>query len=135
MRFVPVARRRDPFAGMRSGASRPMPGVRFRSVVGSAFLVEIAGGGRSLGYRDDVVVIAPPRGHGTDRVGADAIAVADGKTQLSGREPAEFGDIEQVPAFVHQPMEQRARLPCEIPDRVCSDRGGGSYSAGGEGWW
>jgi len=125
MRFIPMARGCDPFTGMRAGTPSPVPSVRFRSVVRSALFVKIACGGCSLGYRDDVVLVAPTRRHRADRVGACAVAVTDRETQLAGGESAEFGDIEQVSAVVgDQPMEQRARLRCEIPDRVRGDEGG-----------
>ena len=66
-----------------------------------------------------MVVVASVGGGGADRGGAGAVAEVDGVAQFSGREPAHFGDVDEVAVVVGEDsVEQGAGLLGEVADEV-----------------
>jgi len=101
--------------GVDSGSL--VPAVSFRPMIVSTVTVQVDGGRWSFRNRDDVIYVAAGRGHGAGRVGADAVPEFDRRPQFAGREPAHFGDIEQIAPFVgEQSVEQGPRLGGEFAD-------------------
>src|SRR6478735_4662399 len=71
-----------------------------------------------LQERVNVVVASMGRG-GADRGAAGAVAEVDGVAQFSGREPAHFGDVQEVAVVVgEESVEQGAGLLGEVADDV-----------------
>ena len=101
------------------------PAWVFARCSGLQWLLQVVGGGGSFGDGDDVVVVASVGRGGADRGGAGAVPEVDGVAEFSGRESAEFGDVQQV-AFVvgEESVEQGAGLLGEVADEVGGDEGG-----------
>src|SRR5664279_4513470 len=100
---------RRPGGFVGSGAGSSVPAVGFGSVFVSAVGVQVDPGGGSFGGRDDVVEVAAFGGHGSGRVGADAVSESDGHAEFAGRVAAHFGDVEEVAVLVgEQPGERGA---------------------------